>query len=192
MVALRKISPDPMTVGEFLEWDGGKNRRWELRDGVPIAMAPSTRDHGALQSELAFLITQHLRSSNAPCSVITEPGIVPRVRARINARIPDLAITCSPPRPEQLVSDPILLIEILSPSNAKDTWDNVWSYASIPSVREILVIASTEIAAHLLRRLPDGTWPENPELMTASDRLRFDSIDLSFPLRDAYRTTSLV
>ena len=192
MVALRKISPQPMTVSQFLDWDGGSNRRWELRDGIPVAMAPSTRDHGALQSELAFLLTQHLRATSTPCSVITEPGIVPRVRASINTRIPDLAVTCSPPRAERLVTDPILLIEILSPSNAKDTWDNVWSYASIPSVREILLIASTEITAHMLRRLPDGAWPENPEQITASDALRLDSIELSFPLRDAYRTTSLV
>lgn len=180
-----------MTVSEFLEWDGGKNRRWELRDGVTVAMAPSTRDHGALQSELSFLLTQHLRAAGSSCTVITEPGIVPRVRARINTRIPDLAVTCSPPRPEHLVTDPLLLIEILLPSNAKETWDNVWSYASIPRVHEILVVSSTEILAQLLRRLPDGIWPENPEQITASDVLHLDSIDLSFPLRHAYRTTSL-
>lgn len=192
MVALRKISPHPMTVGEFLEWDGGKNRRWELRDGVAVAMAPSTRDHGALQAELAFLLTQHLRASGTHCSVITEPGIVPRIRASINTRIPDLAVTCSPPRPEHLVTDPILLIEILSQSNAKETWDNVWSYASIPSVREIIVFSSTEISAQVLRRHQDDTWPENPDSIAEPDVLHLTSIDLSLPLREVYRTTSLL
>jgi hypothetical protein len=33
--------------------------------------------------------------------------------------------------------DPLALNEILSPSTAVDTWDDVWTYATIPSVREI-------------------------------------------------------
>lgn len=70
MVALRKISPGPMTVGEFLDWDGGKNRRWELRDGVPAAMAPASDDHGAIQAELARLIGNHFTTRPGACRVI--------------------------------------------------------------------------------------------------------------------------
>jgi Uma2 family endonuclease len=38
-----------------------------------------------------------------------------------------------------LLAEPIVVIEILSPSNANDTWGNVVLYTTIPSVREILV-----------------------------------------------------
>ena len=158
----------------------------------PAAMAPASDDHGAIQAELARLIGNHFTTRPGACRVIANPGVVPRLRASINARIPDLAVTCVPPRGDRLVTEPVLLIEILSPSNAKDTWDNVWSFATLPSVSEILVVSSTEILAHMLRRNSDGTWPENPDLATGTEMLRLDSIDLSFPLRDAYRTTSLV
>ena len=49
-------------------------------------------------------------------------------------------------------SDPVLLVEILSPSNRAETWTNVWAYTTIPSVREILVLHSLRIRAELLRR----------------------------------------
>ena len=38
------------------------------------------------------------------------------------------------------MADPILLIELLSPGNAKDTRDNVWAYTTISSVREIVIV----------------------------------------------------
>jgi hypothetical protein len=34
----------------------------------------------------------------------------------------------------------------------------------IPSVRELLVVHSIRIEAELLRRRPDSTWPEQPDI----------------------------
>jgi D-amino-acid dehydrogenase len=79
--------------------------------------------------------------------------LAPRVRASLNVRCPALGITAARDEPGQyIVPDPIVLIEILSPGNASDTWDNVWSYTTIPSVREIVVVHSTRVFAELLRR----------------------------------------
>jgi Uma2 family endonuclease len=35
-----------MTLVEFLEWDDGTDRRYELLDGLPIMMAPASEAHG--------------------------------------------------------------------------------------------------------------------------------------------------
>jgi Uma2 family endonuclease len=83
------------------------------------------------------------------------------------------------------------LIEILSPSNASETWNNVWAYTTIPSVTEILVIDSTAIRAEVLRRDPAGQWPEQPEPLGDGAALELRSIGLSLPLAQAYRTASL-
>jgi Uma2 family endonuclease len=80
------------------------------------------------------------------------------------------------------------LIEILSPSNAAKTWANVWAYTTIPSVAEILVISSTSVAAELLRRGPDGHWPDQAEAVAADATLDLRSIGLAMALADAYRT----
>ena len=192
MVALRKPRPvATMNLPAFLGWDSGdgSGRLWQLRDGVPEAMAPASETHGAIQAELGALLRNHLLDTGRPCRVVTTPGVVPRVRAGENLRIPDLAVTCAPPGSNRLTTDPVLVVEILSPSNAEQTWANVWAYTTIPSVTEILVVASTERRAELLRRDADGTWPAVAE--TVSDTLRLDSVGLTLKLAALYRTTAL-
>ena len=180
-----------MSAEEFLDWDSGDGLLWQLVDGEPQAMAPAKRTHAALQSELGRLIGNHLAARNSMCSVLTTPGVVPKLRSSYNVRIPDLAVTCSDYQIEEAaLADPVLIIEILSPSNQAETWANVWAYASIPSVQEILVLRSIMVGADLLRRRPDGTWPQEPETILDGD-LVLDSIGFRAPLADIYRTTHL-
>jgi Uma2 family endonuclease len=183
-----------LNVAEFLVWDSEdrSGRRWQLRDGVPEPMSISTDSHGSIHAKLGALIGDHLRASASPCRVICLPGIVPRVRGRDNFRIPELGVTCSPPHDGQVTQAPVLLVEILSPSNADETWANVWSFATIPSVREILVISNTAVTADLLRRDPTGAWPEAAARVEAGGMLALDSIGPELPLTDVYRTTNLV
>jgi Uma2 family endonuclease len=183
--------PPVMTVSEFLAWDAPNGRGWQLVDGEPQAMAPTSRTHGAIQQELGSLLRNHLLDRGGSCTVVTTPGVVPRIRSKGNFRIPDLAVTCSSYQEEEYaLTDPVLVIEILSPRNQAETWTNVWAYASIPSVREILIVHSTDIAADLLRRDADGNWPDQP-LRVIDGLLDLRSVDLQVPLVALYRTTRL-
>jgi Uma2 family endonuclease len=189
MVALRKAATDRMNVTAFLAWDSGdrSGRPWQLVDGVPQAMAPGSTVHGMIQAELVRLIGNHLVANASECHVVIEPGVVPRVRASANVRIPDVAVTCSPAVAERLLSEPILLVEILSPSNADETYANVWAYTTIPSVHEILIVSSMERRAGLLRRLPDGSWPEAPELIELDGVVALQSVNFELSLATLYR-----
>jgi Uma2 family endonuclease len=193
MAALRKHPPARMTLAEFFAWnpEDMSVRSWQLIDGEPVAMAPATEAHGALQIEIGALLRNHLLARGGACRVISEAGIVPRVRSDRNYRIPDLGVTCAPPSSSLMVAEPILLIEILSPSNEVETWANIWAYTTIPSVVEILVVSSTKVEAELLRRRGDGSWPETPDRVGADGDLRLASIDFTVALRDIYRTTAL-
>jgi Uma2 family endonuclease len=186
--------PVGMTVDEFLAWEPPEraDHRWQLIDGEPVCMAPASENHGAIVSETTFLLISHLRAARPGCRVIAEPGTVPRMRSAINARMPDLGVTCTPPRGEHMVNEPILLIEMLSPSNAAITRSNVWTYSTIPSVSEILLLASTRIEAELLRRDAAGAWPEEPQIIRGGQELELASIGFRALLRDFYATTSLV
>ena len=88
--------------------------------------------------------------------------------------------------------DPILVIEILSPSNETETRENVWAYATIPSVREILLLRSTEIAAEVLCREVAGSWPEQPQMIGADGTLALAGIDFTSPLAALYEGTYLI
>jgi Uma2 family endonuclease len=123
--------------------------------------------------------------------VVITPGVIPRVQSETNVRIPGLAVTCSGyDTEESALANPVLLIEILSPSNRAETWANVWAYTTIPSVQEILVLKTASIGAELFRREPDGSWPNQPLSFERGD-LRLESIGFSFSLAAAYRTTRL-
>ena len=193
MVALRKHPPARMTLAEFFAWEPGDNavRSWQLIDGEPVAMAPATEAHGALRMEIGRLIGNHLLARGGPCRVISEAGIVPRIRADHNYRIPDLGVTCAPPSSSVMVAEPILLIETLSPSNETETWANIWAYTTIPAVTEILIVSSTKIEAELLRRRDDHSWPEAPERIGPDGVVTLTSVDFTIPLPDFYRTTGL-
>ena len=176
---------------EFLAWDAPGNSRWQLVDGEPLAMAPASRTHGVIQVELARLIANHLDEKGSPCTVVGAASVVPRVQADINVRVPDLAVTCTDVQEEEhTLGEPALLVEILSPGNRSETWTNIWSYTTIPSVREILVIDSIRIRAHLLRRDTQGNWPERATVIE-DGLLALDSVDFSVPLDALYRRTRL-
>ncbi len=181
--------PAAMTVAAFLNWNPQDSDRWELIDGTPQAMAPASPRHGAIQSEAVRLIANHLAEARPVSRVITEPGIQPKVRANLNVRVPDLAVSCAEwDREERLLRKPLVVVEILSPSNKADTWANVWTYVTIPSVLEILVLHAAEVRADLLRREADGTWPDNPVSLTMGDPVTLESIDFAAPLAAFYRT----
>jgi Uma2 family endonuclease len=191
--ALRKL-PQHMTVAEFLDWPvDGSGRTFQLVDGELRAMSPGSATHGTIQANLCWLIRNALVASGSGCRIVTKPGVITRIRSDINMRVPDLGITRTADAPgQQALPDPITLIEVLSPGNAADTWDNVWAYTTIPSVREIAIVHSTRVLAEVLRRGTDGHWPEQPEQIGSDDTLRLESIAVAFPLREAYAQTHLV
>ena len=143
-----------MTVAEFLAWPGdGTGRVYELVDGELRAQDAASDTHGTIQSELVYLITAHLRLARPNCRVVAQPGIQPKLRADWNFRIPEIAVTCTPNRADvHKTPDAVVIVEILSPSNAADTWNNVALFATLPTVAEILVVESEKVGAHLLQR----------------------------------------
>jgi len=191
MTALPKLAPSRMTIEEFLDWPGdGSGKKFEFIDGEPRAMAPASVPHGIMQATLARLLGTHL--SGTRCYVVVEPGVIPRVRSEANMRVPDLAVSCEiPDGGQRALTEPTLVIEILSPSNESETRENVWAYTTIPTVREILLIRSTRIAAELLRRGADGSWPSNPQPIEADAALLLESLDFSCPLTAIYENTRL-
>ncbi len=94
--------------------------------------------------------------------VVAAPGVVPSERSEDNCLVPDLGITCARPTGAHLMHEPLVLIEILSPTNVSKTRANVRAYMTIANLAEIVVLRSTAIAAEILRRGPDGAWPDQP------------------------------
>jgi Uma2 family endonuclease len=192
MNAIKKPLPRDLTIAEFLAWADQQPGRWQLRDGAPEMMAPAADRHGRIQMQTGHRITAHFEGLGSRCSVVPGGGVIPDIRSSHTMLVPDLTITCAPSGDGVAMPDPIVLIEILSRSNAASTRANVLAYKTIATVAEIIVITSWRIEAEILRRLPDASWPERPEMVGSDGALRIARIGFEAKLREMYRTTDLV
>jgi Uma2 family endonuclease len=145
-----------MTLEEFFQWDDGTDTRYELIGGFPVAMAPGLEDHGVLALRLGARIDAGL-ANRRPCRAGTASGILHPDRAD-TFFVADVAATCAPREARrQYMQDPILLVEVLSPSTERhDRRIKVPAYQRIASVQETLLIDSDNRYAELHRRQGAG------------------------------------
>jgi Uma2 family endonuclease len=174
-----------MTLDEFLGWDdGGTDTRYELVDGIAVAMAPPAESHRILAMRLGSRIDLAL-SNRRPCNAQAEAGVLRPDRADAYF-VADIAVTCRPnERRRQAIEAPILIVEILSPGAERhDRLIKVPAYRDIESVQEILLIDSETSVAEVLRR-------QGEQWITLLVRgreavLRLASVDLSVPMAELY------
>jgi Uma2 family endonuclease len=173
-----------MSVDEFLRWEDGTDTRYQLVGGFVVAMAPPAPGHGRLAARLAGMIDAALRARR-PCGVQSEAGIA-RLDRNDTCYIADLAVTCERLRADdRLIRDPILIVEILSPSTAAfDRQTKVADYRRIPSVEEILLVDSESVFAEVLRREGDRWLTEI--VQGAAAVLDLGSVPLSISMAELY------
>ena len=189
MNAFAKV-PVRLTVDEFLLWADGVPGRWELVDGEPREVPPPVRTHSAVQSELIRLLGNWFVDSGRPCSALADGGVVPAFMSAYNMRMPDVVVTCTGyEKEERAISEPVVIAEVLSPSNQADTWSNVWAFTSVPSLREILIVRADRVGADLLRRDAAGAWPAEPLPLGPDAILKLESLGFETPLAALYRTS---
>ena len=191
--AARKLDIPPMTVEEFLAWDGGGHvGKLELVDGVVRAMAPASAVHGMIQGNLVTAIKNHLRARKSPCRAATEAPVLPPMAKRRNARAPDVSVTCAPITDSKTFDDPVLIVEVMSPDNEDDTWESIRALATLPTMREVLVVQSTRVEAEVYLRDARGAWPDDPVSADPGGSIRLEPIDLTIPVSEIYEGTHLL
>jgi Uma2 family endonuclease len=147
-----------MTVEEFLLWAEGKEGRWELHDGAPVAMAPERVAHNRNKLKAATALQDALGAAGLPCEVFTD-GLAIRIDAQTTYE-PDASIACGPPAPADAVEidNPVIVVEVLSPSTAAiDHGRKLSGYFSIPSLQHYLILdPDRRVAIHHKRGASDA------------------------------------
>ena len=157
-------------------------------------MSPASATHGLIQLNIGSVLSNHIRKTGRPCRVGTETPIVPLMSRKKTVRVPDIAVSCAKRSDSKTLLEPLLTVEVMSPSNERETWDSISSVAGLPSMREILVVQSTRIEAEVYRRATDGGWPTDPNVVVRelTGSIRLDSLDLEIALSDIYWETHLI
>jgi Uma2 family endonuclease len=175
-VGLRK----PMTIAEFLDWEERQPLRYEF-DGFQVkAMTGGTASHAFIQRNLAIAIGSRLRGRI--CQFV---GNDLKIERAGKIRYPDGFVVCSPVPPRAtLVSDPVVIFEVLSDSTARtDLVTKNHEYAALPSVRRYVVLSQDEQGGTMFERIGED-WVGH--LLPADFILRMPEIGIDVPLAEFY------
>jgi len=149
------------TYPEYLEYEKDSGLKHEYEDGEILGMAGGSRRHNALASR----VSAALEASRAKGCVAFQSDQKVRVLATGKATYPDATLVCGaiegdPADPlGATVTNPTLLVEVLSPSTEQADRGNKWQhYQLIPSLEEYVLVSQSEARVERYRRLTDGTW----------------------------------
>ncbi len=173
-------------VEEFLDCCPNDQRHYQLIDGIIVAMAPPAIPHQIIAGNLTGEIYSAVRSNRPNCTVRSQAGIAPQGLGGRNHFETDITVTCEPGGYKGIAAEPVLIVEIQSPSTERDDdFVKLPHYQSIPSLQEILYVESERAAATLYRR--DGEGWATIDLDRADARLQLETIGLDIPLSSLYR-----
>ena len=146
------------TYAEYLVLEEAGLVKHEFLDGEIYAMAGGSPDHAALAAACIGILRSQLPPS---CRAFTSDLRV-RIAATGLTTYPDAAVICGPtlraPEDTLAVVNPVLLVEITSPSTEEyDRGEKLRHYKSLPGLREVLIVSHR--APHLtLHRRADTDW----------------------------------
>jgi Uma2 family endonuclease len=154
MTALRK---QVMSAEEFIGWAAQQPEKWELFDGIPVAMSPERVVHGDTKYRVARSLDEAIVKAGKPCRFILDSAAVP-IDTR-NSYQPDVMVYCGEAVPGDTlaISNPIIVVEVLSPGNAlRDLRDKLRGYFQVATIQHYLVVdPDKRLVIHHTRRHGD-------------------------------------
>ena len=173
-VALRR----PMTIDAFLDWERRQELRYEFDGFGVVAMNCGTVEH----SEIATNLVQALKDRlTLPCRAVRgDLKII--VAGRV--RYPDAIVTCSPiPRGVDIVPDPVMVFEVLSPSTAAiDRIQKNEEYRGTASIRRYVMLEQGRAAATVFERVGED-WVGH---IVTGETLSLPEVGVELPMAAVY------
>jgi Uma2 family endonuclease len=176
-----------MSGDEFLAWQLGQEKLYELVDGHPLLplkmMTGATLRHDRAVVNLIMVLGNQLRRGG--CRPTTADVAI-RIPAG-NMRRPDVMIDCGTPTSDREMTavDPRVVIEVLSPSTLSfDRFRKLEEYKTVPSL-SIILLVDTEAPQVTVYRRRGEFW--DFETVEGTDAvIELDAIGARLALSDLY------
>lgn len=171
-----RISPD-----EYLTHERTSDVRHEYVDGEVFAMVGSSLRHNEIAGNI--FATLRLSARDRGCRAYMSDAKV-RVELANAYYYPDVVVTCDPPANDRyVINAPSLIVEVLSDSTESiDRRSKRPHYQSIPSLRELVLVAQDERRVEVYRRTADGWLHET----ITSGAVMLEALGITLPLDDIY------
>ena len=177
---------EPITAGEYLEYERAARDKHEFIGGRIVAMAGATDRHNVIASNVFGELYTHLKGKK--CRPFASDM---RVNAkRGNYFYPDIVVTCGERKFEDTKKDvlinPTVIIEVLSKSTKlKDRNEKFDSYILLESLTDYVLIEQDAMRIEHFSRTAGDDWVLR--LFTKADeRIIFESINCTLSLADIY------
>jgi Uma2 family endonuclease len=176
-----------MTVDEFLAWAVRQEHqgRYELFDGRVVLQQAQTWGHAELRVRIYTLLAAAIDRAGVPYYAAPD-GMTVRI-SKDEAFEPD-ALVAPLPRPERLdleIPNPIVVVEILSPSTAKrDLTDKLSGYFQVPSIEHYLVIDPDKREVAWYARAAGGA--QGPPAVLRAGTLTLDPPGIALDLAEVF------
>ncbi len=176
------------TMDAYLEMEEKSLEKHEYYLGEIFAMAGASIQHNRIVKNTLSNLDSFLRKSDK-CEVF--PSDL-KIHSKINSLFtyPDLSIICGKietlDKHKDIVINPSVLIEVLSPSTQDyDRGSKFKLYRDIESLKEYIIISSTEILVEKYDKQADGSWVLH--VYGAADNFPIPSIDMHMDVKVLYR-----
>ena len=179
------------SLPDFLAWESGQERRWELVEGHAVMMAGGTQAHALIAANLIVALRPLLRSSS--CRPVGSDLRIP-VPATGNVRYPDVTIDCGRFEPSAHdASEARIVFEVLSQSTGwYDQTRKLRDYESVPTVRQYVCISQSEPRVSVWLKGEDGRFVQQDDILAGELSLYIEGSPISLPLTDIYEGTDLL
>lgn len=170
---------------DFVE--ANRPQRFEYRDGHIFPIEAATPDHAAIEANLSAAIIPQLK--RADCRGYGSSLVV--VADDDFAAMPDFTVVCGHPiirrgKLGQGVANPVLIVEILSPSNKPyDRHGKFAQYQAIMSFTDYLLIEQKAVCVEHWTRKKSSRWSMTL-YESLDDVVRIESINITISLADIY------
>ena len=168
-----------LTLADYLEWESRQAERHEFHRGETYLMVGGRRSHSRVIVRLSRYLDAHLDGS--PCEAFSD-GM--KVQIDDDTVVyPDAFVACGQDfrADDQVVTDPILVIEVLSPSTqAYDRSQKFAFYRRLSTLREYALIDPDTRRVEVMRLGADGLWDFID--MSEQESFEFNSIDFRLEL----------
>lgn len=180
-----------ISVEEYLEMEDHSQQKHEYYKGEVFAMAGAGFVHNQIASNILMDIGQYLKDKN--CRIYGSDLKI-QIEANSLFTYPDLSIICDGPQfwknRKDTITNPSVIIEILSPDTMSyDRGDKFALYRNIPSLKEYILISSTEILLEKFTKQSLHEWLLT-EYKSAGDAIAVDTIGYQTHLKELYRDVS--
>jgi Uma2 family endonuclease len=176
-----------MTIPEFDAFveSMAEGKNFELFDGVPLLMSNPGETHEQIASNIGANLKLAMDKRGRRTY---QGGMMVQASANSTGRDkfrPDVVVRCGPTSDNTFITDPIVVVEVLSPSTIdRDRGPKLEFYKNLPTVQHVVLVYTDQMRVELFFRVENG-W-EMKVLPTPESILDLDAVEFSMDLEAVY------